>query len=268
MSSTTRNNKSPMRRPVRGQAMVEFTIIAGVLLLLILGTLQFALIYHAKITLNYAAFETARAGTLNHARMWAMELAFARGMAPLYTTPYVEMGATGCTSNFALSGNEPDNRTFTLSNAQCARQRVRDMITNNLVRIVLVNPSQESFAAHEVRGEDRIPNDSLMYRSARVRGVADQSIQDANLIKINTGFCYELIVPLVDRVIWRMIATAPTALEPENFGPPQADSFASTCVAAVEADGSQRYGIPLYSDAIMRMQSDPVFDTFCGGDCP
>ena len=60
------------RTRIGGQAMVEFGIIVFVLLLLILGTLQFAFIYHAKIQLNYAAFETARAGALNNARMWAM----------------------------------------------------------------------------------------------------------------------------------------------------------------------------------------------------
>ena len=267
MSCTTRKTNRP-RRATAGQAMVEFTIVLGVLLLLILGTLQFALIYHAKITLNYAAFETARAGTLNNARMWAMELAFARSLAPLYTTPYLQMGASGCTSNFALSGNEPDNRALTLFNVQCARQRVRDMIDNDLVRITLVNPSPESFAAHRPLGEDYIPNDSLMYRSARLRGPAnsEQSIQDANLIKINTGICYDLIVPLVDRVIWRMVALAPTALQPENFGTPADGTFAATCVADGDAD-PPRYRIPLFSEAVMRMQSNPVLDTFCGGDC-
>jgi hypothetical protein len=46
--------------------MVELLVVLlPVMLLLIFGTIQFALIYHAKITLNYAAFEGARAGTLN-----------------------------------------------------------------------------------------------------------------------------------------------------------------------------------------------------------
>lgn len=52
------------RARVRGQALVEFIVSASVLLLLIMGTIQFAMIYQAKIRLNYAAFETARAGSV------------------------------------------------------------------------------------------------------------------------------------------------------------------------------------------------------------
>ncbi|MEQ8662106.1 MAG: TadE/TadG family type IV pilus assembly protein, partial [Gammaproteobacteria bacterium] len=117
---------------MRGQAMVEFGVIIFVLLLLILGTLQFALIYHAKIQLNYAAFETARAGALNNARMWAMELAFARAMAPLYTTPYLDADCNGISYAFdaapePVGGDaRPTDVPFNLDHVRCARQRVRD----------------------------------------------------------------------------------------------------------------------------------------------
>ena len=66
--------------------MVEFLIILPVLLFIILATLQFAFIYRAKITLNYATFEAARAGSLNSARQYAMNNAMARALAPIYTT--------------------------------------------------------------------------------------------------------------------------------------------------------------------------------------
>lgn len=265
------------RRGGGGQAMVEFAVVVFVLLLLILGTLQFALIWHAKIQLNYAAFETARAGALNNARMWAMELAFARAMAPLYTTPYLRSNCEGITYSFdaapAPAGGVP-RRTdipFRLDHVKCARQRVRDMVHEGLARITLVNPGPASFADHaylNARGAEVIPNDNLMYRSAVVRADSGQSVQDANLIKVHIGFCYELIVPLVDRLITRMIAAPPNELQPENFGAPAEGSFAATCVAAREADGSPREGIPLFAQAVMRMQSDAVRDRFCGGDCP
>ncbi len=265
------------RSRIRGQAMVEFGIIVFVLLLLILGTLQFAFIYHAKIQLNYAAFETARAGALNNARMWAMELAFARAMAPLYTTPYLDADCNGISYAFdpgpePVGGVErPTDLSFELEHVECARQRVRDMIADGLVRITLVNPGPASFSDHGYLGADGaevIPNDNLMYRSAVVRADSGQSVQDANLIKIHVGFCYELIVPLVDRMIARMISDPPSELQPENFGAPIENSFAATCVAATETDGAPREGIPLYAQAVMRMQSDPIRDTFCGGDCP
>ncbi|MEX2479455.1 MAG: TadE family protein [Gammaproteobacteria bacterium] len=260
---------SPRPDSLRGQAMVEFAIVAMVLLLLIFGALQFALIYHAKITLNYAAFETARAGAVNNARMWAMELAFARALAPLYTTPYVTESGGSCSSNFELELSRETTPDFQLDNVRCARQRVRDMLTAGLVRLTLVNPSESSFLDHgyDSAGTVVIPNDNLMYRSAEIKGASAQSVQDANLIKVHVGLCYELIVPLVDRLIARMIATAPNALQPENFGPPRAGSFAEACVAAREADGTPRRGIPIYAQGIMRMQSDPILDSFCAGQC-
>ena len=279
----------------RGQAMVEFTVVAGVLLMLILGTIQFALIYHAKTTLSYAAFETARAGSVNNARMWAMELAFARAMAPLYTTPYLSSG-DGCDGVFrSVVRQDPDvnpdptipyitpsSTDLSLDDVRCARQRVRDMFdfekpdAYGYARILLVNPSPESFLGehgYTVAGSGvrYIPNDSLMYRSAKTDALSNQSIQDANLIKVHVSFCYKLVVPLIDRMIWRMIAETPTTEFPENFGAPVPGSFADRCTVFGETAG--RYGIPIHAQAVMRMQSDPIRadpvheDAFCSG-CP
>ncbi len=250
-----------------GQAMVEFLVIVSVLLLLILGTLQFAMIYQAKITLNYAAFETARAGAVNGARMWAMELAFARAMAPLYTTPYVSDGGGTCTSRFELGRFEGPRVDLELGNVRCARQHVRDMLADGNVRLLLVNPGPDSFDGAlgvTAAGQTVIPNDNLMYRSASPEALSGQSIQDANLIKVHVGYCYELLVPLVNRLITRMVSTAPNALEPENFGPAAAGSFAAACTAP---RNPPRFGVPIYAQAVMRMQSDAVRDAFCSGQC-
>lgn len=254
-------------RVVRGQAMVEFVVIASVLLLLIMGTIQFAMIYQAKITLNYAAFETARAGSLNNARMWAMELAFARAMAPLYTTPYVKESGGSCKSDFELGRFEGPNVGLELSSVKCARRHVRDMLAEGNARILLVNPSANSFDGDNAvteHGRTYIPNDNLMYRSAFPDALSGQSIQDANLIKVHIGYCFELLVPLVDRLINRMVASAPSALEPQNFGPAVAGSFAAACTAE---HSPERYGVPIYAQAVMRMQSEPVRDAFCSGQC-
>jgi TadE-like protein len=247
--------------------MVEFIVIAAVLLLLIMATIQFALIYQAKITLNYATFETARAGALNNARMWAMELAFARAMAPLYTTPYVKQTGGDCRSDFQLGALAGPEVGLELSNVKCARQHVREVLAAGHARILLVNPSANSFDGHNAvtaHGRTYIPNDNLMYRSAFPDALSAQSIQDANLIKVHIGYCFELLVPLVDRLISRMVANAPTALEPENFGPAAAGSFAAACTAS---HNPPRYGVPIYAQAVMRMQSEPVRDAFCSGQC-
>ena len=266
-AAASATNASAARISVRGQAMVEFIVIAAVLLLLIMGTIQFAMIYQAKITLNYATFETARAGSLNNARMWAMELAFARAMAALYTTPYVKEAGGDCRSDFQLGRLEGPNVGLELSNVKCARQHVRNVLAEGNARILLVNPGENSFDGNNAvtdHGRTYIPNDNLMYRSAFPDALSGQSIQDANLIKVHIGYCFELLVPLVDRLISRMVANAPTALEPENFGPAAAGSFAAVCTAH---HSPPRYGVPIYAQAVMRMQSEPVRDAFCSGQC-
>ncbi len=217
-----------------GQAMVEYVIILPVLMLLVLGIFQFALIYQAKITLNYAAFEAARAGALNNASQDAMQKAFVRSMAALYTH---RPGVT------ALNAG---------------KQKLRQEISDGYVQIRRINPSPDSFTDHGVTvgTEVHIPNDNLMYRDARANGVSQQSIQDANLLKVNVGYCYELYVPFVNRILVRIMSLAPTALQPENIGPPASGSFAESCI--INPTDSNRPGIPIFAQGIMRMQSDPI----------
>ena len=235
--------------------MIEFLIVLPVLLMLVLGILQFAFIYQAKITMNYATFEAARAGSLNNAKMSEMETAFSSAMAALYTV-------------------SADKDSFTT-----ARQRVRDEIEDEYVRISVINPSPDSFNDHGITadGQVAIPNDNLMYRDATpVVGGSNQTLQDANLLKVHIGYCFELIVPFVNRIIWSMQRYGPgepppdpvssygrpwvTAetenLDPGFFGPPASGSFAESCIKNPAESG--RLSIVLYSQSVIRMQSPPI----------
>lgn len=292
----------------RGQAMVEFLIVLPVMLLLVMGIIQFALIYKAKSTLNYATFQTVRTGTLNHASMSAMETAFDSNMAPLYTTSYLSMASGNtddCTSSFINTDAGRTNRIgtaqimedglrgvldknidtkFSSKNVLCARRRVKDQREAGFARISVVNPiSPDSFTNFGVMayydGNDSmelmIPNDNLMYRDRVVKGSGEtaQSVQDANLLKVHVGYCYELIIPFINRVVWAMQrwgpGTAPdseimfgnywadpNSTPPYFFGPPPAGSFAEQCI--VTGGNAGRFGITLYSQGIMRMQSAAV----------
>lgn len=241
--------------------MVEFLIILPILLMLLLGILQFAFIYQTKITLNYAAFEAARAGSLKHAQIVAMQNGFASAMAAQYT-------------------HEANSDAYIRG-----RQVVRQQIEDGYVDIRLINPSPASFTNHgyypsvDMVGYDVadgariIPNDNLMYRDSKVEG--DMSLQDANLLKVHVGYCYELIVPFVNRIIWAMQRYGPGAAPPVDanfgrwwiddgappgfFGPPAAGSFADSCIRNPTQNG--RLSIVLYSQGIIRMQSFAVLET-------
>ncbi len=233
-----------MSRLNTGQAMVEFLIVLPLLLMLVFGTLQIAFILHAKVTLNYAAFEAARAGSLNGARMFFMESAVARALAPLYT------------------------HTDKVDNFKKGRERVRKQIEEGLVRIEVVNPAPSSFRDFGVKvGSDIvIPNDNLIYRGVKLGSESSQTIQDANLLKVQVYYCYEMFVPFANRIMWAMMRYSPTdalpadvpVLAPEHrFGAPDSGTFAEECVKNQYA-ANGFLGIPIRAQAIMRMQSAAV----------
>ena len=273
--------------------MVEFLIVLPVMLLLVLGILQFALIYQAKITLNYAAFETARAGSLNNGNRDAMNLAFASSMAPLYTNSFHVFNSGTCSNawnpindllNQQRSANKmggmriTDTNLGAYTNANinnfnpddviCARQEVQQQIANGDVNITVVNPSQASFSDYGVSidGKITIPNDNLMYRNASISNssTSQQTIQDANLLKVHIGYCYELMVPFVNRIIWMMHRFGPGATIPPGFpqvntntffGPAPGGSFAQACINNPQYTGR---AMVLYAQSIVRMQSPAI----------
>ncbi len=203
----------------KGQSMAEFLVILPVMLLLIFGAIQFAFIFHAKITLNYAAFEGVRAGTLNNGSFDAVKEGFARGLAPLYS--YYDPDD--------VSDGAPLNQVAAF---QTARDRIFDEFKapGNLVRIERLNPTALSFSAFAP--DDSIPNDNLMYREADKNNQAGTTIQDANLLHLRFTYCYPLYVPFVNRLIG-------------TLGRRDDDSICRT----------EKPRIPLTSTAVMRMQS-------------
>ena len=267
--------------------MTEFLIVLPVMLLLVLGILQFALIYQAKITLNYAAFETARAGSLNNGSRDAMNLAFASGMAPLYTTSYFTLSSKDntCSNDFEpLDTNKLGGRkimgtnlaavtdanlnNFDPDDVICARRKVQKQISDGEVNITVVNPSPASFSDYGVKidGKVTIPNDNLMYRNAQLSNssTSQQTIQDANLLKVHIGYCYELMVPFVNRIIWMMHRYGPGVTLPPDmpqidtnafFGPAPGGTFAQVCINNPQHKGR---AIVLYAQSIVRMQSPAI----------
>ena len=201
--------------------MVEFIIVTPIILLLLFGALQFALIYHAKTALNYATFEAARFGAVSNARMTEMENAFARTMAAIYThddTPEAVI---------------------------CAREIIRKEIENDFVSIEILNPPEDAFDPPVGDGET-IPNDNLMYRTAYTG--SGLSIQDANLLKIRITYCYPLYVPYMNRVLGIMLTNDESTTCPGCTGTyKDTDSFERGCL------NNGRF--PINAQAIVRMQS-------------
>ena len=215
--------------------MVEFIIVTPIILLLLFGAFQFALIYHAKTLLNYAAFEAARFGAVSNARMSEMENAFARAMAAIHT-------------------HNP-----TSDDVMCAREIVYQEIENGFVDIQVINPPQDAFDDDNLdpNDEDTIPNNNLMYRNAVSN--SGLTIQDANLLKIRVSYCYPMYVPYINRVIGIMLTNSASDTCPGCTGTfVNSGTFERGCL------NNGRF--PIHSQAIVRMQSDAMLDAINTGE--
>jgi Flp pilus assembly protein TadG len=255
------NNRSDSRQ--RGNAMTEFVIVIPVLILLIFGTIQIGLIYSAKVTLNYATFQSARLGATNNATYSALRRGLIRGLAPLYTT---SSDLDGIKTDIALGIN---------SNAQ---RRDAKSEVDSYTKIIRLSPTTDAFASYSdntnVDGTVQIPNDNLMFRPSN-DSFDGANLQDANLLKIRVQYCYKLMVPIVNRII----ASLSQLNDNANVG----DSRFADRNRGVANDAASRYdhlasyddlcggrdgasdrssgstGFMMFSEAIVRMQS-PAYE--------
>lgn len=229
--------------------MVETVVIMFATLLLLFGIIQFGLIYNAKTVLNYATFEAARAGSLNHGSPEAMRTALVRVLSAMKMP----------------KGSDPDFRKY-----QAAQESMRE---DKETRICMerINPPLETdlwekAEIDEDEDEDEdpgyqnfIPNDWLRYRKPDKKQSENEiTIQDANLLKIRVTYCHEIIVPFVATTLRRLMLGERDPDPLKNWTTPSLGSFTKQCWAHDQ--------IPIESSAIMRMQTeirDYPFDEDC-----
>lgn len=177
------------KKSQHGHAMTEFVIVIPLLILLIFGTLQIGLIYSAKVTLNYATFQSARLGATNNATYSALRRGLIRGLAPLYT------------ESRDLDGIKFDIAKGIDSNA--TRRDAKSEV-DGYTRIIRVSPTADAFSNYSfnvnAEGSVEIPNDNLMFRPSN-DDFDGANLQDANLLKIRVQYCYKLMVPIVNKII-------------------------------------------------------------------
>src|SRR5690606_30000500 len=182
---------------------------APVVLLLGLGALQWALLLHARTAIEYAAFEAARAGSVAQAQPDAIEAGLARGLLPFWQ---------GAAMPRAQAAALP-----------AARARLAQALAAGSIDWIQLSPTVESFAdwaepardafGRPMPGMPEIPNDNLQWSwlrtptggAAALRGrepigaQSQQTLNDANLLKIELRYAVPLMVPLVGSVAtWLM----------------------------------------------------------------
>jgi RHS repeat-associated protein len=194
--------------------LAETVVVLPVLALLGLSVMQWAFIYEAKSALNHATFMATRAGTTNQADPAAIRLELARSLAPLYS---------------------PDRNLAGLLRARA--RAAADIVLNARLRIL--NPTREAFDDFGVDsagdGVLEIPFERLHVADTRVGPASGVNIQDANLLKLEVVYGYELKVPFAGPVIATLASWF------------NRDPYARTLLA--------RGRLPILATATVRMQS-------------
>ena len=223
----------------RGQGLVELIVVLPMLMFLIMGIIQFALLYQARSLLNHATFLAARAGSLNNGQMG--------GLNPLGTG--IRQGlAAGLTPLF-------NHGTSIAALTQARTDALLEVGNPAITTITIVSPTRQMFNDFSIRRLDgsnqrEIPNDSLQYRDSTALGASSRvSIQDANLLKIEVTYCAKLIVPIANRAIYTIANGIASFWNPGN------DVNGTRNLRCPQIFNASDFRIPINSVYIIRMET-------------
>ncbi|HEX2603820.1 MAG TPA: TadE family protein [Oxalicibacterium sp.] len=222
----------------QGQALVEYIYVFPILIMLILGAVQFGFIYQTKVTLNYAVFAATRQAALNNGSMNAIVDGLASGMMPLFAH---SQGATRDMSVLKTAWKQSEDQ----------------MTDTRLTHIKIVNPTPAALSAYSSLSESgsEIPNDNLMYRDTGVSGSANMNIQDANLLKVRVTYCYKMAVPILNKLIYNLTVDPPSVPVVGNTAADMLASEGGGSTSRLCTGITDEYRIPITAEAIVRMQT-------------
>ncbi len=229
------------RRQQGGQSAMEFLVILPVLIFLVFGIIQFALLYQARATLNHATLLAARAGAMHNGDKTDMRTALARGMTPLFAM-------TADTSGYALAFGKA------AIEASAVYSKVEVLNPTSAVLSDFGKPRLDGSAGKE------LPNDTLSYRNTAPGTASKISVQDANILHVRVTYCARLIVPLIDRILYQTVnasSMSAPGLSADGMSNPfgtGGDPLVPSCLTSLVGDRR----IPIQSEAFVRMQS-PFF---------
>ena len=207
----SRRARSARRFRQQASTMVELLLALPAVMVLGLGIAQFTLVYQAKHALDYALTQAARQGAVGHASPESIRQGLANGLVPyLY-------GANDWAGLLAAEARALDH--------------VAQGAALGWIELRQRSPSQESFEdwaepavdtmGEPVPGMVEIPNDNLDNRRLRTQpqsGVAgihqsepigrlsNQTLADANLLRLELVYGVRLAVPVVGSLIIRTLS--------------------------------------------------------------
>ncbi|WP_416397623.1 TadE/TadG family type IV pilus assembly protein [Allohahella sp. A8] len=240
--------------------MVETLFVLPVLLVFILGIIEFSYAYRAKSTLNHAAMAVARTGSITNACKPAMDRQIILSMVPLF------MDADRSPLQLSVNALTPDlvNRINIATQLDIISPTLK--IFDAFKQDLMLSAGQIGDCGDKslkpMKLNTVIPNDNLRFRTSATKVIDGRhvSIQDANLLKIKLRYCHELVTPVLDRAI-----ELAQRLIPDSFFGAERRVFLTACTngggTMNPAAPFQRRFVVLTADAIVHMQT-PVMGRF------
>jgi hypothetical protein len=171
-------------RNEQGQGTLEWFIAFPVVMLLLGGIVQAALVFTTQSTLNWATFYGVREATINHGSVQALRTGLAKGLMPLYPggkNPGAAQTATAYKAAVAAVDN-PNQTDIQILNP-----------TPGVIKAWTTTVNKDGQSVSEV------PNSRLIYTANTTK--AGETLQTANLYKTRIRFCYPLMVPIVNTAV-------------------------------------------------------------------
>jgi len=242
----------PRRRAESGQAMVETALTLPMLTMALLGILQMAMVYHARLLTEYAAFKAARAASVY--RLSCTHMNRAARMALIPSMGVGDLGAAGC-------GDPTNTQSWTANQEQCVRARF-----GAVARRV-------AFANHAAAGQPLV---TVNYRvtDALPEGQFDRQLERGELpmrVHVRVAYFYQYRIPFVNRIMARYWLAAnqafmswsqvdPTMQMKRADGGGRGGNVESELVdrASMLIRFANYYTTPIVATWSMRMMSDPL----------
>ncbi|MFZ6843628.1 TadE/TadG family type IV pilus assembly protein [Undibacterium sp. RuTC16W] len=233
-----------------GAATVEFYVVSFfVLIPVIMGMMQMGMFMVAKNTVNLAALATARAGAASKGHKGEMATAFATALSPLYVAKGI-----GALNNAGFTDVSNGNYAQIMGVAYLRARTDVSMPYNSITKL---NPTANSFADFGVTdrsGNRIIPTTNILNDNA-VGAKSHQTRADALLLKVQVRYCYEMVFPVIDELIYKAMTINPLTQLPAILSPAEL-----ACMARKPPNNLR--GIPIISQAVVRMTTPPLQSNF------
>ncbi len=187
--------------------MVESLIALPVIILLLMGAVEWARIYEAKVTADHAVTVAARTGSFNNASPASLYRGLAKGLLPYYA---------------------PGEGKWQNTLAKVSQQLARDS------QVRVLNPTREAFQDFGISdgGITYLPNEELHRKPVTRGNNSGLNIQDANLLKVEVTWGLPLRMPLISDLITHFgeVFLASNAFEKQLYARGQLPITSSTAL--------------------------------------